>query len=129
MKKRQRVFGYFFGASKKNGRTVRAEMSIPIKFSVNYENKFVDDGIVKEIVVRGEKDTIIAEIFPDETLAETMGITDIPAEISKIVDRVNSSLNTDRHIHSFVIRETPFERTSTGKIKRAVFNFAEDESK
>ena len=28
---------------KKNGRTVRAEMSIPIKFSVNYENKFVDD--------------------------------------------------------------------------------------
>ena len=28
---------------KKNGRTVRAEMSIPIKVSVNYENKFVDD--------------------------------------------------------------------------------------
>jgi hypothetical protein len=58
-----------------------------------------------------------------------MGITDIPAEISKIVDRVNSSVNTDRHIHSFVIRETPFPRTSTGKIKRAQFNFAEDEAK
>ncbi len=28
---------------KKNGRNVRAEMSIPIKFSVNYENKYVDD--------------------------------------------------------------------------------------
>ena len=28
---------------KKNGRTVRAEMSIPITFSDNYENKFVDD--------------------------------------------------------------------------------------
>jgi long-subunit acyl-CoA synthetase (AMP-forming) len=93
------------------------------------ENKFCDDGIVKEIVVRGEKDTIIAEIFPDEALATTMGITDIPAEISKIVDRVNSSVNTDRHIHSFVIRETPFPRTSTGKIKRAQFNFAEDEAK
>ena len=93
------------------------------------ENKFCDDGIVKEIVVRGEKDTIIAEIFPDEALAATMGITDIPAEISKIVDRVNASVNTDRHIHSFVIRETPFPRTSTGKIKRAQFNFAEDEAK
>ena len=93
------------------------------------ENKFCDDGIVKEIVVRGEKDTIIAEIFPDEALATTMGITDIPAEISKIVDRVNSSVNTDRQIHSFVIRETPFPRTSTGKIKRAQFNFKEDEAK
>ncbi len=93
------------------------------------ENKFVDDGIVKEIVVRGEKDTIIAEIFPDEALANTLGITDIPAEISKIVDRVNSTLKTDRQIHSFIIREKPFERTSTGKIKRAHFNFAEDETK
>ena len=58
-----------------------------------------------------------------------MGITDIPAEIGKIVDRVNSGLNTDRHIHSFVIRETPFPRTSTGKIKRIQVNFAEDETK
>ncbi len=93
------------------------------------ENKFADDGIVKEIIVRGEKDTIIAEIFPDEVLAKTMGITDISAEISKIVDRINSTLNTDRQIHSFIIRENPFERTSTGKIKRAQFNFAEDEAK
>ena len=88
-----------------------------------------DDGIVKEIVVRGEKDTIIAEIFPDDALANTLGITDIPTEISKIVDRVDSTLNTDRQIHSFVIREKHFERTSTGKIKRAQFNFAEDEAK
>ena len=93
------------------------------------ENKFVDDGIVKEIVVRGEKDTIIAEIYPDEALADAMGITDISAEISKIVDRVNSTMNTDRQIHSFIIREKPFERTSTGKIKRTIFNFAEDEAK
>ena len=28
---------------KKNGRNVRAEMSIPIKFSVNYDNKYVND--------------------------------------------------------------------------------------
>jgi long-subunit acyl-CoA synthetase (AMP-forming) len=93
------------------------------------ENKFVDDGLVKEIVVRGEKDTIIAEIFPDEILAETMGITDIPAEIEKIVDRINSTLNSDRQIHSFVIREKPFERTSTGKIKRAKVNFDEEKAK
>lgn len=28
---------------KKNGRNVRAEMSIPIKFSVTYDNKYVND--------------------------------------------------------------------------------------
>jgi hypothetical protein len=28
---------------KKNGRPVRAEMTIPINFKVNYENKYVND--------------------------------------------------------------------------------------
>lgn len=93
------------------------------------ENKFADDSIVKEIVVRGEKDTIIAEIFPDDLLVKSMGITDISAEINKIVDRVNSSLKSDRQIHSFIIREKPFERTSTGKIKRGQFKLSEEETK
>ena len=93
------------------------------------ENKFIDDGIVKEIIVYGEKDSIIAEIFPDEQLTASMTQDEIVSGISKIVDRVNSTLNTDRQIHLFRIRENPFERTSTGKIKRSKFNFAEDEKK
>lgn len=93
------------------------------------ENKFVDDGIIKEVVVYGEKDSIIAEIFPDEQLAETLKIENIEDEIVKIIDRVNSTLNTDRQIHLFRLREKPFERTSTGKIKRAQFHFAEDDKK
>lgn len=87
------------------------------------ENCFVDDGIVKEIVVFAEKDSIIAEIYPDELLAQSMGIDDVEGEISKIVDRVNISLNSDRQISSFRIRNKPFERTSTGKIKRTAFYF------
>lgn len=90
------------------------------------ENCFVDDGIVKEIVVFAEGDSIIAEIFPDEALAESMGITDVEGEISSVVDRVNMSLNSDRQIHSFRIRETPFKRTSTGKIKRTEFYFKDN---
>lgn len=93
------------------------------------ENKFVDDGIIKEIVVFGEKDTIIAEIFPNEQLTAGMIPEQIEEEISSIVDRVNATANTDRQIHSFRIRNKPFERTSTGKIKRIQFNFAEDEKK
>lgn len=93
------------------------------------ENKFADDELVKEVVVRGEKDVIVAEIFPDEAAATALGITDISAELGRIVDRINSSVNSDRQINSFIIRERPFERTSTGKIRRAYFNFAEDERK
>ena len=33
---------------KKNGRPVRAEMTIPINFKVNYENKFIDDAEDRE---------------------------------------------------------------------------------
>ena len=87
------------------------------------ENCFIDDGIIKEIVVFAEGDNIVAEIFPDTMLAEALGITDIHKEVSNIVDRVNVKLNSDRQIHSFRLREVPFARTSTGKIKRTEFYF------
>ncbi len=91
------------------------------------ENQFADDGIVKEIIVYAQDDSIVAEIFPDKDLAVALGINDISTEIEKIVDRVNERLNTDRQIHSFKVREKPFERTTTGKIKRAQFNFSQEE--
>ena len=87
------------------------------------ENCFVDDGIIKEIVVFAEGDSIVAEIFPDEMLVDSMGNNDVEAEISKIVDRVNMQLNSDRQLSSFRIRKEPFKRTSTGKIKRTEFYF------
>ena len=87
------------------------------------ENCFVDEGIVKEIVVFAEGDSIVAEIFPDELLAASLGITDMEKEINKIVDSVNVSLRSDRQICSFRIRKEPFTRTSTGKIKRTEFYF------
>ena len=88
------------------------------------ENCFVDDGIIKEIVVFAEGDSIIAEIFPDELLAASIGISDIEQEVGKIVDRVNMTLNPDRQIYSYRLRKEPFKRTSTGKIKRTEFYFA-----
>ncbi len=90
------------------------------------ENCFVDDGIVKEIVVYAEKDSIIAEIFPDELLVSSLEIVDVEGEIEKIVDRVNKSLSSDRQINSFRIRNKPFVRTSSGKIKRTEFYFKEN---
>ncbi|MGN1417802.1 MAG: AMP-binding protein [Acutalibacteraceae bacterium] len=87
------------------------------------ENKFVDDGIIKEIVVIGEDDKLVAEIYPDYELIQSHAIENVEAEIEKIVDRVNIQLNSDRQIDSFRIREKPFERTSTGKLKRTEFYY------
>ena len=85
------------------------------------ENRFVDDGVIKEIVVIGENDKFIAEIYPDLQFAEAHGIADIEGEIQKIIDRVNIDSPSDRQIFAFRLREKPFERTSTGKIKRTEF--------
>ncbi len=90
------------------------------------ENKFIDDGIVREIVVYAEGDSIVAEIYPDEQLVDGMSFDDVRDEIDRIVTRVNSEAKTDRQISTFKIREKPFDRTTTGKIKRAQFNFSEE---
>lgn len=87
------------------------------------ENKFVDDGIVKELVVFAQDDKLVAEILPNHDYINVNGIADLESEIEKIVDRVNIELNSDRQIDSFRIRTKPFERTSTGKLKRTEFYY------
>lgn len=87
------------------------------------ENKFVDDGIIREVIVFAENDCMVAEIFADAELSASLTETEIKEEISGVVDGVNSSLHSDRQISSFRLRTTPFPRTSTGKIKRTEFYF------
>lgn len=87
------------------------------------ENKFVDDTLIKDIIVIGEDDKLVAEIYPDSDYAQSCGIEDISAEVEKIVDRVNIELRSDRQINSFRLREKPFMRTSTGKLKRSEFYY------
>ena len=87
------------------------------------ENKFADFSEVKEVVVFGENDKLIAEIYPDDLFIATNKLENIEHTLSLIVDKVNIELNSDRMIHDFRIRNRPFERTSTGKIKRTEFYF------
>lgn len=89
------------------------------------ENRFVDDEIIKEVVVYAQTDSIVAEIFPDEIITASLGREKLRQEIEKIVDRVNISLGTDRQISNFLLRSTPFSRTSTGKIIRKQYHFEE----
>ena len=87
------------------------------------ENKFADFSEVKEVVVFGENDKLIAEIYPDDMLIASSKLEEIEHKLSLIVDKVNLELNSDRSIYDFRIRNKPFERTSTGKIKRTEFYF------
>ncbi len=87
------------------------------------ENKFADFSEVKEVVVYGENDKLIAEIYPDDMLITSKKLEDIEHTLSLIVDKVNLQLNSDRAIYDFRIRNRPFERTSTGKIKRTEFYY------
>ena len=87
------------------------------------ENKFADDGIIKDIIVLGENDSLIAEIVLNEEISIGMDDDAVNEEIQKIIDRVNSQSKSDRQILDFRIRKTPFPRTSTGKIKREHFRY------
>ena len=87
------------------------------------ENKFADFSEVKEVVVYGENDRLIAEIYPDDLLISSKKREDIEHTLSLIVDKVNLQINSDRAIYDFRIRNKPFERTSTGKIKRTEFYY------
>lgn len=87
------------------------------------ENSFADESLIKEIVVFAKDDKIRAEVFPDYEFAKVHGIEDIDAEIERIVDKVNMKSPPDKQINSFTIRNHPFERTSTGKLKRTEFYY------
>lgn len=87
------------------------------------ENKFDDYSEVKEVIVFAENDRLMAEIYPDDLLIANSKREDIEHTLSLIVDKVNMQLHSDRAIYDFRIRNCPFERTSTGKIKRTEFYF------
>ncbi|MDD6528154.1 MAG: AMP-binding protein [Oscillospiraceae bacterium] len=87
------------------------------------ENRFVDDGVIKEIVVYAENDSIVAEIYPDYEFAKAHEVENIEGEIAKIVDRVNVESPSDEQISTFRLSPKPFPRTSSGKIKRTEFYY------
>ncbi len=87
------------------------------------EKKFADEKLVKEIVVSAEGDRIVAEIFPDTEYAQVMGIDDVEAYLNEKVKQANKGEKTEREIAILKIREIPFPKTTTGKIKRTVVTY------
>ena len=86
------------------------------------ENLFADEKLIREIVVYGENDKIVAQIFPEEQFAPESEEETLK-QLETIVDSVNEASPPTRQISEFRLRTTPFPRTSSGKIKRTEFYF------
>ena len=92
-----------------NGENVSAEM---------LEDRFSYEPIVQEVVCFGEDGVIYAEIYPNKEYIQSNNITDVDAAMTEMLMRVNSGLAAFQRVSAFILRDTPFERTASSKIKR-----------
>lgn len=84
------------------------------------ENRYKTNKIISEVLVYAENDLIVAEVYPDYDYAEQTGVTDIKAAVEEITDNLNATALPSHVVARLIVRETPFEKTSTGKIKRRI---------
>ena len=82
------------------------------------ENKYSANKLVAEVLVYAEKDTIVAEVFPNAEYAEAAGITDIKGAIEEYTDKLNETAAPSHVVAKVIVRDTPLEKTALGKIKR-----------
>ena len=76
--------------------------------------------LVSEVLVRAEKDTIVAEIYPDSEWAAANGVTDPAAALEEITDELNLTALPSHTVAKVIVRDAPLEKTSTGKIRRSI---------
>lgn len=84
------------------------------------ENKLSLNPIVREVIVSGENNGLTASIYPDEDIIKQKGLSkdSVQESLQAILDIFNSTQPSYRHITKLIIRDDPFEKNATGKIKR-----------
>jgi long-chain acyl-CoA synthetase len=84
------------------------------------ENKLALNKLVGEVIVTGEDNGLTARIYPDPDVvkAKKMDKEAIRAALQTFLDEYNKAQPTYRRITGLVVRENPFARSSTKKIKR-----------
>lgn len=93
----------------KNGENVSPE---------EIENKIGENRLVQEILVRENEGVIEAEIFPDYEFVKKKRISDVRAELQKIIDEYNTTVPAYKKVYRLTVRESEFEKTPSKKIKR-----------
>lgn len=92
-----------------NGENVSAEF---------LEERFANEPLVQEVVAFGEDGMICVEVYLNADYVRDNSVSDLNEAVSALINRINSNLAPHQRITSFTIRETPFERTASSKIKR-----------
>ncbi len=82
------------------------------------ENQLLKNDLIKEILVRDNNQVIEAEIFPDYEYAKKKRMKDIRANLQELIDAYNKKQPSYKGIHSLIVREEEFEKTTAKKIKR-----------
>ena len=82
------------------------------------EKKFGAFPLVEEVLVYGENNKIVAEIYPDFEYAKSNEITNIESILEKMIDEMNETAKASHIISEIKVRNIPFEKTGPGKIKR-----------
>lgn len=83
------------------------------------EKKFLESPYVEEILVYGENNRIKAEFYlvPEHSGSEAQ------TSVTKAVDEYNMTAQSEKQITDISFRDIPFEKTSSGKIKRKTIKF------
>ena len=88
--------------------------------------------LVEEVVVVGKEDketgavSVIALIYPNAEECEKLGLTDKEAVHKALTDEViaiNKKLASYKHVNEVIVRDEPFEKTPSRKIKRHVITY------
>ena len=84
------------------------------------ENKIALNPLVAEVIIAGNNTGLTAHIYPDQDVIERRGLSDadVQTTLQEFIDSYNSAQPSYRHITSLIVRNKPFIRNTTGKIKR-----------
>lgn len=82
------------------------------------EKKLGGDSAVSEVLVYGEKDRLTAEFYISPEYAAENGAEKAREHMEIITAQYNAGVESTKEIANIKFRDTPFEKTSSGKIKR-----------
>jgi long-chain acyl-CoA synthetase len=84
------------------------------------ENHFSLEPMISEIIITGDKNGLAAHIYPDDETVRSKELQPAQVETSlqKLIDSYNRKQPTYRMITRLILRDHPFIKSSTKKIKR-----------
>lgn len=90
------------------------------------EKQLLDHQIIQQVLVYGEGNNIVAEIYPDPNESKKLSVRELKQKIDDIVAQINENLPFYKQIMKHIVRKTPLQMTASGKIIRAQRASAED---